>query len=157
MFSQKGWAADKIITRYILQLVLNWRGRISRTVFFVGLVGLRQSSHLLHSVLPHSRGAILIGLAFSWMFLALCAKRLHDIGATAWWLAPAILLAVCARHLSVRYDGVATEWHGFLLLGILGALLLMLLMLLFRKGGPSANVYGEQGPKLFELLAARKA
>jgi len=87
---------------------LSLRGRVSRQEFWLGYFGLVVVALLLVHALPHADGAIyflpgdtpdneawrsellgwpeFISLVLTWPFIAIYAKRLHDLGLSAWWL-----------------------------------------------------------------------
>ncbi len=92
----------------LIWCLLSFRGRINRQEFWLGFVGLILAAHGLKSLLetfflgtlrprsgPWDRDAlefalalpkIVLGLAMAWPIAAVCAKRVHDMNVTAWWL-----------------------------------------------------------------------
>jgi uncharacterized membrane protein YhaH (DUF805 family) len=76
-------------------LLLSFAGRINRAKFWAGL--------LIACLFPYAGAVIALAvldygdviwlfiIPSGWMVLAVCAKRLHDLDRSGWWL-PAVLL-----------------------------------------------------------------
>lgn len=90
-----------------------------------------------------------------WFFittLSLITRRLHDIGKSGWWLVlgvlPAFLflfIAISRLINDVDYDSPSIEItiSFWLLMLYLGLIIIAHLWLLFKKGEPTKNQYGE--------------
>ena len=75
-------------------LLLTPQGRIGRGAFWIGFAIVMVGSLVLN-LIPGVVGHIL-GFVMLWPQVCIHAKRLHDMGRTAWWmLAPAIVMLIC--------------------------------------------------------------
>ncbi len=75
-------------------LLLTPRGRIGRGPFWIGFAIVMVVSLVLNMI-PGVVGHLL-GIILLWPQVCIHAKRLHDMGRTAWWmLAPVLVLLVC--------------------------------------------------------------
>jgi len=75
-------------------LLLTPFGRIGRGAFWIGFAIVMVLS-LVMNMTPGLVGHLL-GFVLLWPQVCIHAKRLHDMGRTAWWmLVPAIVLVVC--------------------------------------------------------------
>ena len=75
-------------------LLLTPRGRIGRGAFWIGFAIVMVLSLVLNMI-PGVVGHLL-GFVLLWPQVCVHAKRLHDMGRTAWWmLVPAVVLLVC--------------------------------------------------------------
>jgi uncharacterized membrane protein YhaH (DUF805 family) len=137
-------------------LFLSTRGRISRRAFWIGFA-ITMAISVLCNLIP--RVGPFLGLVTIWPMVAIHAKRLHDMGRSAWLLlAPAALslatmgMTVLAGPKGVEAPGVitpalATFHQGVgLLLAVTGVCLLVevafLLWVGLTPGRPSDNRYG---------------
>ncbi len=75
-------------------LLLTPQGRIGRAAFWIGFALVMVLSLLLN-LIPGVVGHLL-GFVLLWPQVCIHAKRLHDMGRTAWWmLAPVLVLVIC--------------------------------------------------------------
>ena len=75
-------------------LLLTPQGRIGRGPFWIG-VAIVMVLSLVLNIIPGMVGH-LIGFVLLWPQVCVHAKRLHDIGRTAWWmLVPALIVVAC--------------------------------------------------------------
>jgi uncharacterized membrane protein YhaH (DUF805 family) len=81
----------------LAQLYLGTKGRIPRRTYWLnGVLALFALSIVVNGLLEIARVSddvavwLVIGL-FAWPFIAVMTKRLHDFGASAWWLPPGLL------------------------------------------------------------------
>ena len=92
----------------ILSLLLSFRGRINRSMFWLGhllsvvlviaLLGLGYAigAAIVEDKAPDLFAGVWVSAAvllYVWMFLALCTKRFHDHDSSAWWC---LILAIPA-------------------------------------------------------------
>jgi len=130
---------------------LSFKGRISRREFFLGYLGLLAACGLLSQLLlsatfhtPTGRiwSAHELGVALSmpfivcvamllWPFFAICAKRLHDIGLSGWWLSAVVVMPFVSKFASISFSTV---------------LLVTVITLSSISGRPHSNRFGDQPP-----------
>jgi uncharacterized membrane protein YhaH (DUF805 family) len=131
---------------------LSLRGRASRQEFWLGYFGLVVVALIVVHALPHAGGAIyfppgdtpdddswrnellgwpeIISLALTWPVIAIYAKRLHDLGVSAWWL----LLIPAVTFIAGMNDLGRLHMLAY---GVL------LLLLGFLPGSAGPNRFGE--------------
>ena len=70
-------------------LFFSAEGRIGRQVFWIGWLMLL-GAHVVAGWIPLIGQVIALAAIFAWV--CLCTKRLHDMGRSGWWQAPALAL-----------------------------------------------------------------
>lgn len=141
-------------------LLLSTRGRIRRRDFWIGFA-ITMAVSVLCNLIPMV--GPFLGLVTIWPMVALHAKRLHDMGRTAWFLlAPAVIslatmaVTYLARPAGIEAPGVitpalasASQGLGLGLAIMAFCLLIEIVFLLWvglTPGQPDDNRYG--GPPL---------
>ena len=108
------------MSKKLPQLLLSWNGRVARATFFWTASSAAAVFLILFVFLETlvSRSATwILYPPFLWSIVALMVKRLHDRGQSVWWLLVAAI-------------------------PLLGPLWLFFI-LVFRKGSPGENQYGQ--------------
>jgi uncharacterized membrane protein YhaH (DUF805 family) len=88
-------------------------GRIGRQAFWIGWLVILGVHTVAHAI-PLLGGLLALAAVFAWV--CLCAKRLHDMGRSAWWqLLPIVLgpVLVIGSAISIGLGAVVAEAaHG---------------------------------------------
>ncbi len=142
------------MARFILWLMFSWRGRISKTTFILAILALITLKNMALDLgaKPSAPAAIcfLIGI---WAVFALCAKRLHDLGWSVWWLllyAPALGSIFGLLPQNIEVSGLV----GYAELGIfIVAPTALFILLALKKGDEAANAHGVRTSPPPELQA----
>lgn len=114
-------------------LFLEMNGRIGRTQFWIGfwaIVGASVVVNLIPVV------GWLLGFALIWPQVAIAAKRLHDLGRSAWWLLAPFVISILAFVAAAVVGGAGLlaamqqgEWSGiWTAAGGLGVAILLVLV-----------------------------
>jgi uncharacterized membrane protein YhaH (DUF805 family) len=77
-----------------MRRLFSFRGRLPRAPFWWTAIALDAAFVLLFIAIERSAGreaTLLITPPFLWITLALCAKRMRDLGYAQWWLAAALV------------------------------------------------------------------
>ncbi len=127
-------------------LFFSARGRIARRDFWIGFVFVMIASGALN-LIPGNAGKV-IGLLVLWPQVCIHAKRLHDMGRTAWlMLIPFLITVACTFVAAMTGVAGATDAAAMLGLGliVLAAVvgLSFLLWVGLTKGTPGPNRFGE--------------
>ncbi|MDG6895087.1 DUF805 domain-containing protein [Volucribacter amazonae] len=132
------------------QALFLFKGRLNRQGFWQGIAVALVLLFALATLFPmqqlfqqsHTAFIPLLGLILvSWIILAVCAKRLHDRGRSAWALMMLFLPVLC--YFSAPDSGLMA-WALGRFMPIFITTLLLLDWGVF-KGIDKANQYGEQG------------
>lgn len=143
------------MTRYLLWLMFSWRGRITRKTFIFAGLGLITLKNVMSVLFPHPTALVAIILLVGiWAALALCAKRLHDLGWRAWWLlldAPPLGSVFGLLPQNIEVAGLFGYAELLIFIVVPTALLLVLFL---KEGEAAANAYGMRTatPAQFEAL-----
>ncbi len=140
-----------------LRAFLDPRGRSDRrgllvvTGVLLALQGGAAALVLLTGRVPHGPVAWLIEAAFLWLGIVATARRLHDCGHSAWWIA-GVSLAVMVwcfvlTTSVVLFAGPAafaqgSPWFTATLAAVMGPVLALLVWLHFEAGEGGDNAYG---------------
>ncbi len=132
--------------------LLSTKGRAGRKEFWVILTPVLTWNFLLvwglYTLAPHGIGSILEALAVlvflmmapDWLGIAVTARRLHDLGRSAFWIFGVGMLARGAQAL-YRVSPAGPGRYAVLVVSVLAAAV-VIATLGFRKGDAMENQYG---------------
>ena len=140
-------------------LFLSLNGRIGRVAFWIGFLAVMGASVVVNMI-PFI--GWLLGFALIWPQVAISAKRLHDLGRSAWWLLAPFVISILAFVLAAVIGGagllVAMQqgemnsiWTAAGGVGVAMILVLLafsagiffLLWMGLSRGDPDPNRYGQ--------------
>ncbi len=138
-------------------------GRLGVQGFWVGFVSVLVALFAANALVAHEPTfasnwvAWTLAAPLLYALAVVCAKRLHDLGASARWLALALvppaaafLFAGLARMSGADLDGISGAARWAIHWGYGGLFLLIVGTLGLRAGDPNANAYGPS-PVALEL------
>lgn len=129
--------------------VFTGRGRISRTTYWIGLLGITMCLSLLNMTLKTdlvrtgivSPGAGAIALLIVWSFVAIIVRRGHDLGLPGW-----ASLGMAGVWWSATFASPITAFSSSSPILTIAAMILLLspfMLLGGLAGDPVANLFGE--------------